>query len=220
MSRYDGLIIPRSYSEYINKTDAATLLQALQLSGVMDSAPKENSNHPVKSSGVATAINQYNYPTIKETDANNCTAEINTIRAYELPTTASNIPSSNYVWNIIAIHNDRNSAHRLTQIAQGQSGQDTSMYIRVAAGTDGVTWNWGAWEKIPKEKTMTYTGNVDANGSLNIALTLPNKIISVHGDNKIYTPFVYNTYWVLYCQNVGGTKVTSGTELTVNITYI
>ena len=33
MSRYDGLIIPRSYSEYINKTDAATLLQALQLSG-------------------------------------------------------------------------------------------------------------------------------------------------------------------------------------------
>ena len=31
MSRYDGLIIPRSYNEYINKTDAATLQQALQL---------------------------------------------------------------------------------------------------------------------------------------------------------------------------------------------
>ncbi len=31
MSRYDGLIIPRSYSEYINKTDAATLSQALAL---------------------------------------------------------------------------------------------------------------------------------------------------------------------------------------------
>ena len=54
MSRYDGLIIPRSYSEYINKTDAATLLQALQLSGVMDNAPTANSNHPVKSSGVYT----------------------------------------------------------------------------------------------------------------------------------------------------------------------
>jgi len=56
MSRYDGLIIPRSYSEYINKTDAATLLQALQLSGVMDSAPTANSNHPTKSSGVYTAL--------------------------------------------------------------------------------------------------------------------------------------------------------------------
>ena len=56
MSRYDGLIIPRSYSEYINKTDAATLLQALQLSGVMDNAPTANSNHPAKSSGVYTAL--------------------------------------------------------------------------------------------------------------------------------------------------------------------
>ena len=52
MSRYDGLIIPRSYSEYINKTDAATLLQALQLSGVMDNAPTAGSNKPVKSSGL------------------------------------------------------------------------------------------------------------------------------------------------------------------------
>lgn len=30
MSRYDGLIIPRSYSEYINKTDIATLTQAIK----------------------------------------------------------------------------------------------------------------------------------------------------------------------------------------------
>ena len=56
MSRYDGLIIPRSYGEYINKTDAATLLQALQLSGVMDNVPTAGSNHPVKSSGVYSAI--------------------------------------------------------------------------------------------------------------------------------------------------------------------
>ena len=58
MSRYDGLIIPRSYSEYINKTDAATLLQALQQSGVMDAAPTANSNHPVKSGGVAAYANK------------------------------------------------------------------------------------------------------------------------------------------------------------------
>ena len=56
MSRYDGLIIPRSYSEYINKTDAATLSQALQLPNVMDSTPTENSNRPVSSGGIYTAL--------------------------------------------------------------------------------------------------------------------------------------------------------------------
>ena len=56
MSRYDGLIIPRSYNEYINKTDAATLRQALQLPNVMDSTPTENSNVPVKSGGIYTAL--------------------------------------------------------------------------------------------------------------------------------------------------------------------
>lgn len=60
MSRYDGLIIPRSYSDYINKTDAATLLQALQLSGVMDAAPTAGSNHPVKSGGVAKTFSNIN----------------------------------------------------------------------------------------------------------------------------------------------------------------
>lgn len=56
MSRYDGLIIPRSYSEYINKTDAATLSQALQLPNLMDSTPTENSNRPVRSGGIYTAL--------------------------------------------------------------------------------------------------------------------------------------------------------------------
>ena len=55
MSRYDGLIIPRSYSEYINKTDAATLQQALQLSGVMDNAPTAQSTNPAKSGGIFAA---------------------------------------------------------------------------------------------------------------------------------------------------------------------
>ena len=59
MSRYDGLIIPRSYSEYINKTDAATFQQALQLSGVMDNVPTAGSNNPVKSGGVKTELEKY-----------------------------------------------------------------------------------------------------------------------------------------------------------------
>lgn len=56
MSRYDGLIIPRGYNDYISKTDAATLLQALQLSGVMDAAPTADSVHPAKSGGIYTAL--------------------------------------------------------------------------------------------------------------------------------------------------------------------
>ena len=56
MSRYDGLIIPRSYSEYINKTDAATLSQALQLSGVMDNAPTAGSNKATRSGGIKSAL--------------------------------------------------------------------------------------------------------------------------------------------------------------------
>ena len=56
MSRYDGLIIPRSYSEYINKTDAATLQQALQLSGVLSGAVAAGDNKAVQSGAVATAL--------------------------------------------------------------------------------------------------------------------------------------------------------------------
>lgn len=59
MSRYDGLIIPRSYSEYINKTDAATLQQALQLSGVLSGAVAAGDNKAVKSSAVYGALTNY-----------------------------------------------------------------------------------------------------------------------------------------------------------------
>ena len=65
MSRYDGLIIPRSYSEYINKTDAATLQQALQLSGVLSGAVAAGDNKAVKSSAVYEALTNY----INKTDA-------------------------------------------------------------------------------------------------------------------------------------------------------
>lgn len=63
MSRYDGLIIPRSYSEYINKTDAATLQQALQLSGVLSGAVAAGDNKAVTSNAVNGAL--VNYPKIE-----------------------------------------------------------------------------------------------------------------------------------------------------------
>ena len=59
MSRYDGLIIPRSYSEYINKTDSATLQQALQLSGVLSGAVAAGDNKPVTSDAVNNALANY-----------------------------------------------------------------------------------------------------------------------------------------------------------------
>lgn len=53
MSRYDGLIIPRSYSDYLNKTDAATLSQMLDtLGGTMDGTPTKDSNKAVRSGGI------------------------------------------------------------------------------------------------------------------------------------------------------------------------
>lgn len=58
MSRYDGLIIPRSYSEYINKTDAATLQQALQLSGVLSNTVQSNDKKPIQSEAVLSYLNK------------------------------------------------------------------------------------------------------------------------------------------------------------------
>ena len=60
MSRYDGLIIPRSYSEYINKTDAATLQQALQLSGVLSGVVAAGDNKAVTSNAVNNALSNFN----------------------------------------------------------------------------------------------------------------------------------------------------------------
>jgi hypothetical protein len=52
MAKYDGLIIPRSYNDYINKSDPLGVSQALQLTGVMDDTPTAGSSKPVKSSGL------------------------------------------------------------------------------------------------------------------------------------------------------------------------
>ena len=66
MSRYDGLIIPRSYSEYLNKTDSATLSQMLQhLTGLWSHAVSAGDNKPVTSNAVNDALANY----INKTDA-------------------------------------------------------------------------------------------------------------------------------------------------------
>lgn len=66
MSRYDGLIIPRSYSEYLNKTDSATLSQMLQhLTGLWSHAVSAGDQKPVTSNAVNNALENY----INKTDA-------------------------------------------------------------------------------------------------------------------------------------------------------
>ena len=92
MSRYDGLIIPRSYSEYINKTDAATLQQALQLPGVLSAIVAAGDNKAVKSSAVYEALTNY----IKNTTLTINAQEIRTktdwiTKAISLPTNTNKI---------------------------------------------------------------------------------------------------------------------------------
>lgn len=55
MAKYDGLIIPRSYNDYVNKSDPIGVLQALQLTGVMDNVPTAQSTKPAKSGGIFAA---------------------------------------------------------------------------------------------------------------------------------------------------------------------
>lgn len=56
MAKYDGLIIPHSYSDYLNKTDGATLSQMLDsIGGTFDASPTPNSVKPARSGGIFAA---------------------------------------------------------------------------------------------------------------------------------------------------------------------
>jgi len=149
MSRYDGLIIPRSYSEYINKTDAATLLQALQLSGVMDSAPTANSNHPTKSSGVYTALagKIANDPTSSFSDCNS--APVGFVCGQNKANAPNNTTQFIYLLTL-RINNEANYQQQICVI-----NNDTSLYRRVR-----VNGSWGAWyEIINKQEIITLMAN-------------------------------------------------------------
>ena len=153
MSRYDGLIIPRSYSEYINKTDAATLSQALQLSGVMDSAPTSGSNNPAKSGGIYNAIgNIENAANIDVTDINNA-YEMGKLKIYWVSTTIQNIPNTNNAWYILSLANSTSiSANAyITQIATPADNQNKNqMFIRhrYVESYSPFTMSWTEWKEL------------------------------------------------------------------------
>lgn len=76
MSRYDGLIIPRSYSEYLNKTDSATLSQMLQhLTGLWSHVVAAGDNKPVTSDAVDNALTDYDTSTEVTEKIGNALAE-------------------------------------------------------------------------------------------------------------------------------------------------
>lgn len=179
MSRYDGLIIPRSYSEYINKTDAATLSQALQLGGVLDSAPTEDSTNPVKSGGIYTALKDLtDTKIINATDANECRPTKGYVATYFIPetTVASNCPTSDGInYFIISYIQILNNNVRLVQMALSNGGDNPNiLYKRTARKNSAEAWVFGSWEKIPtlNEVSLTSTVLADFTGTSEKVLTI------------------------------------------------
>ena len=152
MSRYDGLIIPRSYSEYINKTDAATLQQALQLSGVLSGAVAAGDNKAVKSSAV-NAILQFftqNQPRADFSDCNNAPL------GFACSNNLANAPlnTSNYVYLLtLSVNNDGNYLEQLAFV-------NTSIHTYRRNKSGGY---WSSWYKIALSeelKNNSYGGGI------------------------------------------------------------
>ena len=117
MSRYDGLIIPRSYSEYLNKTDSATLSQMLQhLTGLWSHAVSAGDQKPVTSDAVNGALANF----INKTDA--ATLQ----QALQLPGVLSGAVAagdnkavkSSAVYDALKVYQKINSGSQITDIDQ------------------------------------------------------------------------------------------------------
>ena len=146
MSRYDGLIIPRSYSEYINKTDAATLQQALQLPGVLSGAVAAGDNKAVTSNAVNGALENYTVcSTGLTTDAN---------EAFSLAPTNNgkttyyvcneNTPNKNLWWNIETVCSNIYGEDFIFQKAIACGG----MYDIYTRASNDRGNSWSNWKKI------------------------------------------------------------------------
>lgn len=164
MSRYDGLIIPRSYSEYINKTDAATLQQALQLSGVLSGAVAAGDNKAVKSSAV-NAILQFFTQNQPNADFNDCN---NAPLGFACARNLANAPlnTSNYVYLLtLSVNNDGNYLEQLAFI-----NGSIHTYRRIKS-----SGNWSSWYKIALSddlKNNSYGGEIEHDNNQYAKLTI------------------------------------------------
>ena len=146
MSRYDGLIIPRSYSEYINKTDAATLQQALQLSGVLSGAVAAGDNKAVTSNAVNGALANYTVCSTGLTEDAN--------EAFSLAPTNNgkttyyicnkNTPNINLWWNIETVCSNIYGENFIFQKAVA-CGDNFDIYTRASTSIGN---SWTNWKKI------------------------------------------------------------------------
>ena len=143
MSRYDGLIIPRSYSEYINKTDAATLQQALQLSGVLSGAVAAGDNKAVTSNAVNDALENYTVcSTGLTTDANIAfsLAPVNNGKTtYYICN--EHTPNNGFWWNIEAVCSNIYRNDFIFQRAL-QCGNNYEIYTRQSSDRGNSWTNW------------------------------------------------------------------------------
>lgn len=146
MSRYDGLIIPRSYSEYINKTDAATLQQALQLSGVLSGAVAAGDNKAVTSNAVNDALANYTVCSTGLTQDANIAFSLAPINSgkttYYL--CSENTPNSGFWWNIEAVCSNVYGNNFIFQRAS-QCGGNNEIYVRQSSNRGN---SWTGWKKI------------------------------------------------------------------------
>lgn len=145
MSRYDGLIIPRSYSDYINKTDAATLSQALQLSGVMDNTPTAESNHPAKSSGVYTALNNIT-PVDSVTDGQTkpptSNAVYDYIKAFRTIDNSIRINRNQTYKTNISVNTETLQRCGYIALVMGNIGSDAATYVKIYLLRTGYNGNY------------------------------------------------------------------------------
>ena len=147
MSRYDGLIIPRSYSEYINKTDAATLQQALQLSGVLSGAVAAGDNKAVTSNAVNRALANYTVCstglTIDANEAFSLASIDNGKTTYYICN--ENTPHNSFWWNIETVCSIVFKETFIFQKAV-QCGGNFDIYTR---GSLDIGNSWTNWKRIP-----------------------------------------------------------------------
>ena len=150
MSRYDGLIIPRSYSEYINKTDAATLQQALQLSGVLSGAVAAGDNKAVTSNAVKTALKKYNY---ENATALQSSDDFNNIKSEGYYYCNGNIMPSNYP----SVSNLKNLYNFILHVyPQGNTGRIVQEFTTINGCRQYIRFynniSWSEWGKITTDK--------------------------------------------------------------------
>ena len=150
MSRYDGLIIPRSYSEYISKTDAATLQQALQLSGVLSRAVAAGDNKAVTSNAVETALKKYNYA---NATALNSSDDFNNIKSEGYYYCNGDNMPSNYPSDIELVDLQNFILH---VYPQGDTGRIVQEFTTINGKRKYIRFydlvSWSEWVKIRTDK--------------------------------------------------------------------